>query len=151
MCGAYTGRFFYNQGIWWWIVSSPHKEPNSLVHTFHQKENLWSSFWDTNKQADILDQKQSHLKSLQHTKTTFTSLDTGIVDLECWQQTKCQKELADLSCCSLAVSKTFSDLFGQSETYNLLQRGSVSPTAGLWLSDANVPKWNEWEISTSSE
>lgn len=34
----------------------------------------------------------------------------------------------------LAISESSADL---SESYNLLQRGLVSPTAGLWLLDAN--------------
>lgn len=48
-----------------------------------------------------------------------------------------KRNLADPSCCCLAISESSADL---SESYNLLRRGPVSPTAGLWLFDANVPK-----------
>lgn len=48
-----------------------------------------------------------------------------------------KRNLADPSRCCPAISESSADLL---ESYNLLQRSPVSPTAGLWLFDANVPK-----------
>lgn len=95
---------------------------STLLSTLHHnsQESVEKSlrYWQTRGHTGLKTEPVFILShpttSIKHLKTTFTSFDPWMVELEScqesWQQSRRQKELDDLSCCSLAISKSSSDL-----------------------------------------